>query len=152
LARERYTWLITGVAGFIGSNLLEALLKLDQAVVGMDNFATGFSHNLDEVRGTVSSGQWQRFRFVEGDIRRIDGGRAAVAGAESVLHQAAIGSVQRSVSDPVLSHDVNSGGFLNILLAARDAGINRFVYASSSSVYGDEPNLPKVEERIGTPL
>ncbi len=152
LKSERHSWLITGVAGFIGSNLLETLLRLDQNVVGLDNFATGFSANLDEVRAAVADEQWQRFRFIEGDICRLDDCHAAVAGAEFVLHQAAIGSVPRSVSDPALSHEVNSGGFLNMLIAARDAGIERFVYASSSSVYGDEPNLPKVEERIGNPL
>ena len=151
-AAERHTWLITGVAGFIGSNLLEALLKLNQDVVGMDNFATGSSRNLDEVRTLVSTQQWQRFRFMQGDIRKPGDCRLAVAGATYVLHQAAIGSVPRSVADPVLSHDVNSGGFLNIIIAARDARIKRFVYASSSSVYGDEPALPKVEDRIGAPL
>jgi UDP-N-acetylglucosamine/UDP-N-acetylgalactosamine 4-epimerase len=152
LKTERHVWLITGVAGFIGSNLLEALLKLDQDVVGMDNFATGFSRNLDEVQSLVSAQQWRRFRFVQGDIRKLDDCKFAVAGANYVLHQAAIGSVPRSVADPVLSHDVNSGGFLNMMLAARDAGVKRLVYASSSSVYGDEPALPKSEERIGAPL
>ncbi len=152
LLNERYVWLVTGVAGFIGSNLLEALLKLDQDVIGLDNFATGYPHNLEEVREQVSSQQWQRFRFVDGDIRKLDDCRHAVEGATYVLHQAAVGSVPRSVVDPILSHEVNSGGFLNILLAARDAKIKRMVYASSSSVYGDEPALPKVEDRIGVPL
>lgn len=152
LRKERLTWLVTGVAGFIGSNLLEALLKLDQQVVGLDNFATGFQDNLDEVRAAVSAEQWQRFRFINGDIRKMDDCRSAVAGVTYVLHQAAIGSVPRSIADPVLSHDVNSGGFLNVMLAARDAKVKRIVYASSSSVYGDHPDLPKVETKIGNPL
>jgi UDP-N-acetylglucosamine 4-epimerase len=152
LKAERYAWAVTGVAGFIGSNLLEALLKLDQNVVGLDNFATGFARNLDEVKRQVSAQQWHRFRFVEGDIRKLDVCRSAIAGATYVLHQAAVGSVPRSVADPVLSHEVNSGGFLNVLIAARDAQVKRFVYASSSSVYGDEPSLPKVESKIGVPL
>lgn len=145
-------WLVTGVAGFIGSNLLEALLKLDQQVVGVDNFATGHRHNLTEVQGLVSAEQWARFRFIEGDIRD----RAACAEAcqqiDHVLHQAALGSVPRSIADPLTSHDTNVTGFLNMLTAARDAGIGSFVYAASSSTYGDHPGLPKVEDVIGRPL
>ena len=152
LLTERHTWLVTGVAGFIGSNLLEALLKLNQDVIGLDNFATGFAHNLEEVRTQVTARQWQRFRFVAGDIRKLDDCRNSVAGSTYVLHQAAVGSVPRSVADPILSHEVNSGGFLNIMVASRDAKIKRLVYASSSSVYGDEPALPKTENRIGVPL
>ena len=152
LAGERHTWLVTGVAGFIGSNLLEALLKLDQAVVGLDNFATGHRHNLDQVKGLVSPEQWGRFRFVEGDIRKLDDCRTACAGVDYVLHQAALGSVPRSLEDPITTNAANIDGFLNMLVAARDAKVKRFVYAASSSTYGDHPGLPKVEDRIGKPL
>ncbi|TJZ77300.1 SDR family oxidoreductase [Chitiniphilus eburneus] len=152
LPTQPKTWLVTGVAGFIGSNLLEALLKLDQCVVGLDNFATGHQRNLDEVATTVSAEQWARFRFIEGDIRDPVACRAAVAGADYVLHQAALGSVPRSLDNPLTSHDVNVTGFLNMLIAARDAGVKRVVYAASSSTYGDHPGLPKVEDRIGRPL
>jgi len=144
------TWLITGCAGFIGSNLLEHLLKLDQTVVGLDNFATGKSQNLEEVRSLVTNEQWQRFRFVKGDIRNPGDCRKACSGVDYVLHQGALGSVPRSVEDPVTSTETNINGTLNILIAARDSGIKRFVYASSSSVYGDEPGLPKVEDVIGS--
>ena len=146
------TWLITGVAGFIGSNLLEALLKTDCAVAGLDNFATGRKANLEQVRRSVSPVQWRRFKFVEGDIRDPKACRRAVAGAGVVLHQAALGSVPRSISDPLASHESNVNGFLNLLAASRDAGVKRFVYASSSSVYGDDERLPKIEDRIGRPL
>ena len=146
------TWLITGVAGFIGSNLLEALLKLGQNVVGLDNFATGNRHNLDEVRTLVSAGQWERFRFIEGDICDLDDCRRVCDGVDYVLHQAALGSVPRSVKDPLASNAANVSGFLNMLVAARDAKVKRFVYAASSSTYGDHPGLPKVEEIIGKPL
>src|SRR5689334_7358856 len=146
------TWLITGVAGFIGSNLLEALLSLDQHVVGLDNFATGHQRNLDEVRGAVDERQWRRFRFIEGDIRNMDDCRRAMQGVDHVLHEAALGSVPRSVRDPIATHDVNLSGFLNILCAARDAQVESFTYAASSSTYGDHPGLPKVEDRIGPPL
>ncbi len=146
------TWLITGVAGFIGSNLLEELLKLDQEVVGLDNFATGYQRNLDEVRSLVSARQWQRFRFVEGDIRDLDVCREVCAGVDYVLHQAALGSVPRSLADPITSNAANIDGFLNMLVAARDAQVKSFVYAASSSTYGDHPALPKVEDTIGRPL
>ncbi len=146
------TWLITGVAGFIGSNLLETLLGLEQQVIGLDNFSTGFRHNLDEVRGLVSDEQWQRFTFIEGDIRDIDTCHRAYRGADFVLHQAALGSVPRSIEDPVTTNANNISGFLNMLVAARDAGVRRFVYAASSSTYGDHPDLPKQEDRIGNPL
>ena len=152
LARERHTWLVTGCAGFIGSNLLEALLRLNQSVVGIDNFATGYRHNLDEVRGLVSEEQWCNFRFIEGDIRNLDDCRRSCEGVEYVLHQAALGSVPRSVEDPITSNSANVTGFLNMLVAARDAGVKRFVYAASSSTYGDHPALPKVEDAIGRPL
>lgn len=146
------TWLVTGCAGFIGSNLLEALLQLDQKVVGLDNFATGHQHNLDEVRESVSPRQWARFAFVRGDIRDIHACREAISGVDHVLHQAALGSVPRSVEDPVTTNATNVDGFLNMLVASRNAGIKSFVYAASSSTYGDHPGLPKVEERIGRPL
>ncbi len=152
LRGEPRRWLVTGVAGFIGSHLLEALLSLDQEVVGLDNFATGHRRNLDEVRAAVGEARWARFRFIEGDIRRIEDCRAACAGADYVLHQAAIGSVPRSFDDPATTNAANVGGFLNVLIAARDAGVRRLVYATSSSVYGDSPELPRVEARIGRPL
>jgi UDP-N-acetylglucosamine 4-epimerase len=146
------TWMITGVAGFIGSNLLETLLKLDQKVVGIDNFATGFQRNLDQVAEAVSPEQWARFRFVEGDICNREDCLEACDGAEIILHQAAINSAPRSIDDPYTSHHVNVDGFITLFLAARDAGVKRFVYASSSTVYGDDARLPKVEENIGRPL
>ncbi|BAO45451.1 NAD-dependent epimerase/dehydratase family protein [Thiolapillus brandeum] len=145
-------WLITGVAGFIGSNLLETLLKLDQKVVGLDNFSTGFQHNLDEVQTRVSETQWNNFRFIEGDTRNPDDCANACSGVDYVLHEAALGSVPRSVEDPALTNENNISGFLNMLIAARDAGVKRFVYAASSSTYGDHPGLPKVENQIGNPL
>ncbi|WP_352310295.1 NAD-dependent epimerase/dehydratase family protein [Psychrobacter sp. W2-37-MNA-CIBAN-0211] len=146
------TWLITGVAGFIGSNLLETLLLLDQKVVGLDNFATGFQHNLDEVQGLVSDEQWQRFTFIAGDIRQLADCSAACEGVDYVLHQAALGSVPRSIADPISTNHTNISGFLNMLVAARDAQVTSFTYAASSSTYGDHPALPKVEENIGKPL
>ena len=130
------TWLVTGVAGFIGSNLLEALLNLDQNVVGLDNFATGHERNLDEVQGLVLGEQWGRFRLLEGDIRSLDDCRKACAGVDYVLHQAALGSVPRSLADPIATNEANVTGFLNMLVAARDAKVDRFVYAASSSTYG----------------
>jgi UDP-N-acetylglucosamine 4-epimerase len=145
-------WLITGCAGFIGSNLLETLLKLDQTVVGLDNLSTGFQRNLDEVRSLVTNSQWQRFTFLRGDIRDPRMCRHAVANVDKVLHQAALGSVPRSIADPLATNDANINGFLHILVAARDAQVSSFVYAASSSTYGDHPGLPKVEERIGKPL
>lgn len=146
------TWLITGVAGFIGSNLLETLLKLDQTVVGLDNFATGHQHNLDEVQTLVTEEQWHRFRFIEGDIRNLEDCREAVKGTDYVLHQAALGSVPRSIEDPIATNQANIDGFLNMLVAAKDEKVSSFTYAASSSTYGDHPDLPKVEDKIGNPL
>ena len=146
------TWCITGVAGFIGSNLLEALLKLNQKVTGLDNFSTGYQKNLDEVKNNVSTDQWNNFSFVKGDIRNLEDCNKAVDGAEYVLHQAALGSVPRSLNDPITTNDVNISGHLNMLTAARDAQVKGFVYAASSSTYGDHPALPKVEGTIGSPL
>lgn len=145
-------WLITGVAGFIGSNLLERLLSLDQTIVGLDNFSTGHHRNLEAVKAAVTAKQWSRFSFKEGDVGDLAVCRLAVEGADYVLHQAALGSVPRSLLDPIASHASNVNGFLNMLVAARDAHVRRFVYASSSSVYGDHPGLPKVEDKIGKPL
>jgi len=145
-------WLVTGVAGFIGSNLLETLLKSGQRVTGLDNFATGHRKNLDQVREAVSREQWRRFKFFEGDIRRLPDCRRAMKGVRVVLHQAALGSVPRSVDDPLASHASNVTGFVNMLVAAREAGAGRFVYASSSSVYGDDDRLPKIEKRTGHAL
>lgn len=157
LANEPHTWLITGVAGFIGSNLLETLLKLNQKVVGLDNFATGHQRNLDEVQSLVSAKQWASFNFIQGDIRNLDDCRNAMqftsqCPVEYVLHQAALGSVPRSVENPIATNETNISGFLNMLVAARDAKVKRFVYAASSSTYGDHPGLPKVEDKIGKPL
>ncbi|WP_107688666.1 NAD-dependent epimerase/dehydratase family protein [Neisseria wadsworthii] len=145
-------WLVTGVAGFIGSNLLETLLTLDQTVVGLDNFATGHQHNLDEVQRTVTPEQWSRFTFIEGDIRNLETCHQACNGVDYVLHEAALGSVPRSINDPITSNSANIDGFLNMLVAARDAKVKSFVYAASSSTYGDHPGLPKVEHTIGKPL
>ena len=182
LTTEPHTWLITGVAGFIGSNLLETLLKLNQRVVGLDNFATGHQRNLDEVQSVVTGKQWANFNFIQGDIRNLDDCRRAMVylplpsgegwggGAlkecgqlsahlngesfpvEYVLHQAALGSVPRSIENPITTNETNLSGFLNMLVAARDAKVKRFVYAASSSTYGDHPGLPKVEDKIGKPL
>jgi len=152
LKNEQRTWLITGVAGFIGSNLLEALLKLDQRVVGLDNLSTGYQKNLDEVQSLVSKEQWSHFNFIEGDIRNLEDCQLACNGVDFVLHQAALGSVPRSIEDPINTNSVNISGFLNMLVASRDAKVRRFVYAASSSTYGDHPDLPKVEDRIGKPL
>lgn len=152
LPSQPKTWLVTGVAGFIGSNLLETLLKLNQRVVGLDNFATGHQHNLDEVQSLVSGEQWANFRFVRGDIRQLSDCQAACEGVDYVLHQAALGSVPRSLEDPITTNGTNIDGFLNMLVAARDAQVKRFVYAASSSTYGDHPALPKIEENIGKPL
>ena len=150
LAGKRLTWLVTGAAGFIGSNLVEGLLRARQDVVGLDNFATGHQRNLDEAAGQADGRG--TFRMIEGDIRDRAACANAVIGVDVVLHQAALGSVPRSIVDPLTSHDVNVTGFLNMLDAARTAGVTRFVYAASSSTYGDDPNLPKQEERIGNPL
>ena len=145
-------WLITGVAGFIGSGILETLLKLNQNVVGIDNFETGSKFNLLDVQKLVTKNQWARFKFYQGDIRNIGDCKKAVSGVEYVLHQAALGSIPRSIENPSLTNETNITGFLNILVAARDAKVNGFVYAASSSTYGDHPDLPKIENKIGRPL
>ena len=147
-ARPR-PWLVTGAAGFIGSHLAESLLRLGQPVLGLDNFATGKRDNLELLAAAAGEARMRNFRFIEGDIRSLDACRAACAGVEVILHQAALGSVPRSIEDPIATHAANVSGFLNMLVAARDAGVKRFVYASSSAVYGDHPVLPKCEERIG---
>ena len=152
LVYQPKTWLITGVAGFIGSNLLESLLKLNQNVIGLDNFATGHQRNLEEVESLVSQKQWSRFNFHEGDIRNSDDCATAVKGVDYVLHQAALGSVPRSIKDPITSNSTNISGFLNVLDAAKEEGVKSLTYAASSSTYGDHPALPKVEENIGNPL
>lgn len=152
LKHESKTWLVTGVAGFIGSNLLETLLLLNQKVVGLDNFSTGHQHNLDEVKSIVSKEQWEKFTFIEGDIRDFETCGKAVIGIDYVLHQAALGSVPRSIADPILTNSANITGFLNMLTAAKEANVKSFTYAASSSTYGDHPALPKVEENIGNPL
>jgi len=152
LMKERHTWLVTGVAGFIGCNLLEALLKLGQNVIGLDNFATGHQRNLEQIRAKVTSDQWSRFTFIDGDIRNPETCRKACEGVEYVLHQAALGSVPRSIEDPIATNASNVNGHLNMLVAGRDAGVKRLVYAASSSTYGDHPGLPKVEDAIGKPL
>lgn len=145
-------FLVTGVAGFIGSNLLEKLLRDNHHVVGIDNFSTGHQRNLDEVKELVSGPQWERFCFIEGDIRDLRVCHDACAGVDYVLHQAALGSVPRSIEDPINTNLTNIDGFLNMLVAARDASVKRFVFAASSSTYGDQPDLPKVEDKIGKPL
>src|SRR4051812_19913013 len=152
LLREPKTWLVTGVAGFIGSNLLETLLRLDQRVLGLDNFATGFERNLEEVRSLVKPVQWDRFTFIEGSICELPDCRRACEGVDYILHEAALGSVPRSLADPIATNAANVTGFVNILVAARDASVKRIVYAASSSTYGDHPGLPKVEDAIGRPL
>jgi UDP-N-acetylglucosamine 4-epimerase len=152
LREHSYHWLVTGAAGFIGSNLVEALLGLGQRVTGMDNFATGHQHNLDQVQELVGAEAWQRFDFVNGDIRKFDDCTKACQGVDYVLHQAALGSVSRSIADPIATNETNVTGFLNMLTASRDAKAKRFVYAASSSTYGDHPTLPKVENVIGNPL
>lgn len=152
LRQQPRTWLVTGVAGFIGSNLLQTLLENGQRVIGLDNFLTGYQKNLDMVRDLVGEAHWGNFTFHKGDIRDLDTCRAVCAGVDHVLHEAALGSVPRSIDDPVLSNACNIDGFLHMLLAARDAQVKSFVYAASSSTYGDEPTLPKVEEVIGRPL
>jgi UDP-N-acetylglucosamine 4-epimerase len=152
LRSKQHTWLITGAAGFIGSNLLEALLQLNQKVVGLDNFSTGQQRNLDEVQSLVTPAQWQNFSFMQLDICNLSSCQAACNGVDYVLHQAALGSVPRSVEDPITTNASNVTGFLNMLVASRDSKVKRFVYAASSSTYGDHPGLPKVEDHIGKPL
>ncbi|EMQ71482.1 TPA: NAD-dependent epimerase/dehydratase family protein [Vibrio cholerae] len=146
------TWLITGVAGFIGSNLLEKLLKLNQTVIGLDNFSTGHKRNLDEVKKLVSEEQWGRFHFIEGDICDYTVCERSVKNVDYVLHQAALGSVPRSIADPLATNSANITGFLNILHASKNEEVASFTYAASSSTYGDHPALPKIEENIGKPL
>ena len=152
LVAAPHTWLITGVAGFIGSNLLETLLKLNQRVVGLDSFATGHQRNLDEVQTLVTPAQWANVNFIPGDIRELADCQKACQGVDYVLHQAALGSVPRSLEDPITTNETNITGFLNMLVAARDARVKSFTYAASSSTYGDHPGLPKVEDVIGQPL
>ena len=152
LQTNQYNWLITGVAGFIGSNLLESLLQLNQKVIGLDNFSTGQQRNLNEVQSTVAPALWQNFSFMQGDICNLDVCQKACNGADYVLHQAALGSVPRSVEDPITTNASNVSGFLNMLVAARNSKVKRFVYAASSSTYGDNQDLPKVEDNIGKPL
>jgi UDP-N-acetylglucosamine 4-epimerase len=152
LSSQRSTWLVTGAAGFIGSNLLERLLLEGQSVIGLDNFSTGHQSNLDDVKCSVGSDNWQRFEFYEGDICSLPDCQQAVENVDFVLHQAALGSVPRSIEDPIRTNQSNIDGFLNMLVASRDAGVKRFVYAASSSTYGDHPGLPKVEDIIGKPL
>lgn len=152
LQQKPRRWLVTGVAGFIGSHLLETLLQLGQTVVGLDNFATGHKHNLDHVQAAVGNDAWRRFTHIEGDIRDLATCHQACSRIDYVLHQAALGSVPRSLEDPLTTHAVNITGFINMLVAARDAQVARFVYAASSSTYGDHPGLPKVEAVIGKPL
>jgi UDP-N-acetylglucosamine 4-epimerase len=152
LQGQRYHWLVTGAAGFIGSNLVEALLKLGQRVTGLDNFATGHRHNLAQVQELVGAAAWANFDFIEGDIRQLADCQRACGGVDYVLHQAALGSVSRSIVDPITTNETNITGYLNMLVAARDAKVKRFVFAASSSTYGDHPGLPKVEDKIGKPL
>ena len=152
LLNHRSKWIVTGAAGFIGSNLVESLLKLNQRVVGLDNFATGHAKNLDQVRELVGTQAWYNFSFIEGDIRSLDDCRRCVQGGDFVLHQAALGSVPRSIDDPIATNEANITGFVHMLVASRDAKVKRFVYAASSSTYGDHPGLPKFEDIIGKPL
>lgn len=152
LKKAPRSWLVTGAAGFIGSHLVETLLELDQTVVGLDNFCTGHRKNIMDVRAKVGEEKAERFKMITGDIRNLSDCRKACEGVAIILHQAALGSVPRSIKDPFATHTTNVDGFFNMILAAKDAGIQSFVYASSSSVYGDDPNLPKIEERIGKPL
>ena len=152
LMNNQKTWLITGVAGFIGSNLAEALLKLNQKVISLDNFATGHAYNLEHIKNSVSPSEWENFTFIEGDITNFETCQEVTKDVDIVLHQAALGSVPRSIDTPVISNHANVTGFLNMLTASKDNGVKRFVFASSSSVYGDSQELPKVEERTGNLL
>ena len=150
LIKNPQTWVITGVAGFVGSNLLEALLKLNQNVIGIDNFSNSSGNNLTSVQASIKE-NWSNFTFYEADIRNLDDCLKVCNGADFVLHQAALGSIPRSIANPIATNDSNINGFLNMLLAARDSNIRRFIYAASSSTYGDHPALPKTEDRIGRP-
>jgi UDP-N-acetylglucosamine 4-epimerase len=152
LIKKPRSWLVTGVAGFIGSNLLETLLRLNQKVTGLDNFSTGYKKNLEEVKNLVSPQQWRNFSFIEGDICDGNVCKKSCEGIDYVLHQAALGSVPRSIEDPITTNKNNIDGFINMLVASKEAGVKRFVYAASSSTYGDHPDLPKVEDKIGRPL
>jgi len=152
LKEHQYCWLITGVAGFIGSNLLQALLKLNQRVIGLDNFSTGYMHNLDQVKEQVGAQAWLNFRFIEGDICQLEDCIKTCCKVDYVLHHAALGSVPRSIEAPILTNENNISGFVNMLVASRDASVKRFIYAASSSTYGDNPDLPKVESMTGRPL
>ena len=156
LKDNQNTWLVTGVAGFIGSNLLEKLLILNQKIVGLDNFDTGYQHNIDQAiqdaKNATGKDLSSNFKFINGDIRDIDDCKKACNGVDYVLHQAALGSVPRSIEDPINTNRANIDGFLNMLVASKDANVKRFVYAASSSTYGDHPDLPKIEDKIGNPL
>jgi len=152
IQNEPKRWLVTGVAGFIGSNILEQLLKLNQVIIGLDNFSTGYRENLQQVQSLVSEKQWSRFNFIEGDIRSLETCQQACKGIDIILHEAAIGSVPRSIKDPIFTNENNISGMLNMLVAARDNKVKRFIYAASSSTYGDHPGLPKIEDKIGKPL
>ena len=152
LLEEPKTWLITGVAGFIGSNLVESLLNLNQKVIGVDNFSTGHQYNLDHIQNSISNKKWNNFTFIEGDITSLETCQQITKDVDIVLHQAALGSVPRSIDNPILTNFNNVTGFLNMLTASKDNGVKRFVYASSSSVYGDSQELPKVEDRTGNLL
>jgi len=156
LKSNQNTWLVTGVAGFIGSNLLEKLLILNQKVVGLDNFDTGHQHNIDQAiedaNRVTGKDLSNNFKFINGDIRKLDDCKKACSGVDYALHQAALGSVPRSIEDPINTNRANIDGFLNMLVASKDANVKRFVYAASSSTYGDHPDLPKVEDKIGNPL
>ena len=156
LKDNQNTWLVTGVAGFIGSNLLERLLILNQKVVGLDNFDTGHQHNIDQAIEDANKATGKdlsnNFKFIDGDIRDINNCKQACNGVDYVLHQAALGSVPRSIEDPINTNRANIDGFLNMLVASKNANVKRFVYAASSSTYGDHPDLPKVEDKIGSPL
>jgi len=152
LLNEQKIWLITGVAGFIGSNLAEALLKLNQKVISLDNFSTGHAYNLEHIKNSVGPKEWENFSFIEGDITDFETCQEVTKNVDIVLHQAALGSVPRSIDTPIISNHANVTGFLNMLTAAKDNGVKRFVYASSSSVYGDSQELPKVESRTGNLL
>ncbi|MYM22114.1 NAD-dependent epimerase/dehydratase family protein [Duganella sp. FT135W] len=152
LQHEQFRWVISGAAGFIGSNLLQTLLELGQQVVGIDNFLTGHRHNLDQVREQVGADAWRDFSLIEGDIRDLQACRSACDRADYVLHQAALGPAARSLAEPLLCHDINVSGYLNLLEAARLAGVRRVVYAASAASYGDHPALPKQEQHIGLAL